>query len=275
MKFLSFFVIAILCSVSFAQNQQLSSDTIITQSNGWGQSADEATNNAIRNGVETSMGLYISSSTLIDNYSLVRDIIHSSTDGYCFKYDLLNSSFDKGTGLYHTGLKVYVANKRLISDVTSKISNNNKIDISAIDKLKFELSQKKQRAKSSLLYLSNFIQQNYQKPFNAAFDSIHILNSNQSNNTANVEFYFSLSWNQEALNTFSEQSSLLSTRANQYADRNIYIIYHIQYSAKLANVKDNEHFVLENIPHQKCADCGESWDERDNSNELAYAWLFF
>jgi len=275
MKHLLIILFTGLYILPYAQNQS-TSDTIITESNGWGQSVDEATNNAIRNGVETSTGIFISSLTILENYTLVRDVIRSSTNGYCYKYDVIKNSFDKNSGLYHLNLKVYVANKRLIADVTSKISDSNKIDMSAINKLKFELSQKKQRTKSSLLYLANYIQQNYQKPIIANFDSIHILNSDQSKNTADVEFCFSFSSNQEALNIFSQQIKILCKRANQYAERNFYVIYNIKFSVKLAYSSSSffdqniwNTFVYGTSPGLNAMDCGFSLNNHnENSGEM-------
>ena len=66
---------------------------------GMGYNKDQAVHNALRNAVEQTAGIYLSSQTSTQNFTLVSDNISSNTNGYVASYNIIGSSIHDNFGL--------------------------------------------------------------------------------------------------------------------------------------------------------------------------------
>ena len=82
MKQLFFLLFLLIPVVSFAEPQQIQGVT----ATGVGASEREAVEDAFRNAIEESIGLYVDSETKLQNDQLISDNILTSSKGYIHKY---------------------------------------------------------------------------------------------------------------------------------------------------------------------------------------------
>ncbi|HXK50425.1 MAG TPA: hypothetical protein PKW56_08160 [Clostridiales bacterium] len=80
---------------------------------GFGETAEKSLDNALREGLAKVAGMYMSSSTFVENYQTINDQITSFSNGYIEKYDVVTTKKDDG-GLIETYVKMDVKTGILI-----------------------------------------------------------------------------------------------------------------------------------------------------------------
>ena len=93
--------LALLLSLAFAQEEQIATVT------GMGSSRQAAINDALRLAVEQVVGTFIASSSLVENYELVRDRIFKRSSGFARIHRILEE--EKRDGLYVVKAQVAVS----------------------------------------------------------------------------------------------------------------------------------------------------------------------
>ncbi len=78
---------------------------------------DDAVADALRNAVETTVGMLISSETLVKNFQTVNDRIYSHSTGYISSYDIISESHDKYT--YKVKVKAVVKMANIKDDLAA------------------------------------------------------------------------------------------------------------------------------------------------------------
>lgn len=96
---------------------------------GMGGSEKTALKDAMRLAVESALGAYIESSTVTENYAVIKDRINSHSEGYITKYDIVEKS--KENGIYRVTIK---------ADVRDDVSNLILSDKEKRAKVRFGLS---------------------------------------------------------------------------------------------------------------------------------------
>ncbi|MCK5148833.1 hypothetical protein KAR48_18915 [bacterium] len=77
---------------------------------------DDAIDDALRTGVEQSLGLLLESQTVVDNYQLLEDRIFSKTRGYVQRYDIVKES-KRDAMLYEVTLRAVIRMADLETDL--------------------------------------------------------------------------------------------------------------------------------------------------------------
>ena len=77
---------------------------------------DDAVEDALRQALEQTMGLFVSSETLVENAAVIEDNIYSKTQGYIQKYDILREG-KKDAETYGVTLSALVKLSDLKSDL--------------------------------------------------------------------------------------------------------------------------------------------------------------
>lgn len=157
-KLLLTFIITL---ISFNVSSQ---EIIEIKSSGYGASEMEAIKNARRNAIEQTLGVYISSRTLVRNDELVSDRISSISDG-----EILNSKLLESTKLSEGGFFVVINVKLSKSEAASYFNRNsesaiefqgnlfsNNIEIIDLNKLS-EINSIKNLLELSEKYLANLV----------------------------------------------------------------------------------------------------------------------
>ncbi len=80
---------------------------------GYGETTEKSLDNALREGLAKVAGMYMSSSTFVENYQTINDQITSFSNGYIEKYDVVSTKKDDG-GLIETYVKMDVKTGVLI-----------------------------------------------------------------------------------------------------------------------------------------------------------------
>lgn len=117
-----FLIFVFLPAIGFAEPE-----TKEVTAKGVGSSEREAVEDAFRNAIEESIGLYVSSETQLQNEKLIKDNILTSSNGYIDNYRL--SSVEKEDGL----TKVQLIARVKIQDVKQKLTGLNISIMSADD----------------------------------------------------------------------------------------------------------------------------------------------
>lgn len=216
------------------------SDTLIVESVGHGQTSEEATNDAIRKASEQSLGMLLSSTTLIENYMIVRDAINTSANAYVYKYETLSTDFDPNSNMFTETIKAYITKDLLLKAVNSKIVADT-IDMTPIERTRFEMIQARERAKSAITYYGAFIQNNFRDYVKFQFDSISVLDQDIISMKAKIEVHYSLYLTEDIAN-FSTYDHMLRNRLYEFSNKEYYTTYSI-----IFNVGDIKYEVDEHI----------------------------
>lgn len=80
-------------------------------------SRDEALQDALRNAVEQGVGTYVSSETIVKNFTVVEDNIYSKSKGYIKNYDVIREGVSEG--IYEVEIKASVMMDKLSDDLES------------------------------------------------------------------------------------------------------------------------------------------------------------
>ena len=201
------------------------SDTLIVESVGHGQTSVEATNDAIRKASEQSLGMLLSSTTLIDNYMVVRDAINTSANAYVYNYETLSTEFDPNTNMFTETIKAYITKDLLLKAVNSKIVADT-IDMTPIERTRFEMIQARERAKSAITYYGAFIQNNFRDYVKFQFDSISVLDQDIISMKAKIEVHYSLYLTEDIAN-FSTYDHMLRNRLYEFSNKEYFTTYSI------------------------------------------------
>lgn len=113
---LTFFVLFLLSSISFAA---IVEKEIISEGFAAGsslQSKDAALNRALRNAIEQAVGTIIDSETLVRNFQLLDDRIYSEVKGYITNYEIISDNEGEGD-IYRITVRANVALGALTKDV--------------------------------------------------------------------------------------------------------------------------------------------------------------
>lgn len=211
---------------------QAMNDTNIVVSDGYGLTASDASNDAIRNAVEKSAGFFLSSQTVIENYTLVKDVIISSANAYCLKTEVISSHFNPDQGVFHSNLRVYIANALFQKELASKIPSDTSIDMSQIDRVKFQMQQAKDRAKSSAIYAASYAQNSFRDVLSFKFDSLQIIDQDIVSGVASINFHYSISWSQGGLLNYVKNINDLLSRVGEFSGRKYQILYDVSFSLR-------------------------------------------
>lgn len=219
----------------FAQSD--SADNAIVVSHGFGISSSEATEDAVRNAVEKSAGMFLSSQTIVENYAVVKDVIVSSANAYCYKYDELSSSHDPAQGIFRSEIKAYIARKLFQNELTLKLQAGSPIDMSQVEKVKYEMQQAKMRAKSSVAFTASFIQSSFRDAISFDFDSIQILEKDIVSGKATIAFDYSLSYSNQ-LRSFVNTLEHLLSRSREFSNKEYKVVFETDYSVQTSNSRN-------------------------------------
>lgn len=228
MKLLKIVIMLLMSYTIFAQNS--SSDTLTVESKGYGISKKEAVNDAIRNAAESSVGVLITSNTLIENYVMIKDQILTSANAYVYRYEEKQSDFDKNTAMYTVLIKAYVAKKLLLQNTNAQITKDLKLDMTAVEKMKFEMEQSKARAVSAITYFGAYIQKNFRDVFILEIDSILLTNKNFIKMTASIKANITIRLKND--DKFIKDYILLSKRVSEYTNQDVKTIIKFQVIVK-------------------------------------------
>jgi len=216
----------VICSILpvFAQN----TDTLLVQSTGYGASNEEAIKDALRNASEQSLGMEIASKSMIENYMVIRDVISTSANGYIYKYDISGSELDKNTNVYSVKINAYVAKNLLNSAVTAKITSDTMLNMSDIEKVKFEMAQAKERAKSSVVYYSAALQRDFRNNVKFKFDSLVVVNKDVVSMEAKIRIYYSFGL-VDNIDGYIRKIKKLNERMYEFSHRRYMSSYRIEF----------------------------------------------
>ena len=149
---ITFLVCFFHCVMSFAQK-----NSVEVIGSGKGKSEKQAINEALRDCIERTMGVFISSSTTIKNDVLINDQISSVASGEVKDYTVINSS--KKNGSYEVLVSATITPEKLVLDLNK--SGANKFEVKGgvysqnIDKEKFYAAQEYQIMKDFLMQFEN------------------------------------------------------------------------------------------------------------------------
>jgi hypothetical protein len=207
------------------------SDTVVVQSIGYGRSTNEAIKDAIRKAAEQSLGMHLSSSTIIQNYMTVRDVISTSTNAYVYKYETVTTEFDKSTSLYKVSIEALITRRLLVNAVNAKMATETIIDMTEIEKAKFEMKQAKERAKSAVAYYASFVQNNFRDYVKFRFDSLSIIEKDVVSMVAKIRVNNSLLLIDDAVQ-FLSKAVELNGRAFEYSKRKYASTFDVVFSLR-------------------------------------------
>ena len=80
---------------------------------------DKAINDALRNAVEEGLGVFIKSTSVVENYELLADKIRSEAKGYVKSYEVVRERKDEEAGLYRVWVKATVSLGKLENDLAA------------------------------------------------------------------------------------------------------------------------------------------------------------
>jgi len=210
------------------------SDTIVVQSNGYGLTQTDATNDALRKATEQSLGLILSSTTMIQNYMTVKDVINTSSNAYVYKYETISTEYDQNANLFSVIIKAFITKDLLLNAVNAKMATDTTIDMTEIEKLKFEMAQAKMRAKSAVAYYASFIQNNFRKYVKIKFDSLSVIDKDVVSMKAKIRMNYSIGLTEDSYN-FLSKAIELNQRAFEYSKRRYSSSYEVHFKIRLNN----------------------------------------
>ena len=230
---LCLFIAFCLPSKAWPIDAAAASDFTDVQAEGVGITLESATQDALRTAIDKAAGLLISSQSLIDNYRLVRDIIATSSNGYCKKYEVLASDFIKEQSIYHVKIKATISTKLFNNAIKMRLPAHDTIDMTTISEIKNEMAGAKERAKSAALYTAQYVQSNYRNTFQFKFDTLAVKDKDVVSGRASLAFSYSFSWNSQ-VNLFANTLKSLLQRLDAFAASKYRyeVLFSPQYSLK-------------------------------------------
>ena len=148
---------------------------------GMGGSEKTALKDAMRLAVESALGAYIESSTVTENYAVIKDRINSHSEGYITKYEIVEKT--KENGIYRVTIK---------ADVRDDVTNIILSDKEKRAKVRFGLSDP--RIAISLANVSNVYLETVENAFIDGFKDIGF--SRIIKDKANADFVVTVNINE-------------------------------------------------------------------------------
>lgn len=126
MKTKTFFYISAICLFLIFSNSTFAQTDLVVQASGYGTilesdvagARDQAIQDAMRKAVEQNLGSFLSSETIVQNYTIVQDNIITWSRGYVKKYEILSEKkLDEST--YEVTISATLDKENLSSDALS------------------------------------------------------------------------------------------------------------------------------------------------------------
>ena len=103
----------------------------VVTATGHGSSERTALTDAMRKAIESEVGVYIDSSTYVENYKTINDRIYTQADGYVRSYEII--SRDQSAGMYTLTIRADVASDALRSDLMTYVQKKAVIGANMMD----------------------------------------------------------------------------------------------------------------------------------------------